>query len=68
MFKPWSAAKIIVTVANSFAVVNTLVRVDVALIGWSSKKILYVVIDIKLYNLRLCRITHYDLISCFYLT
>jgi hypothetical protein len=37
MFKRWSAAKIIVTVADPFAVVNTLVGVIVAvvaLIGW----------------------------------
>ena len=56
MFKPWSAAKFIVTVPDPFVVVNALVKVDVALIERMSLKIPYVVIEknyhIKLYNLR----------------
>ena len=36
MFKPWSAAKVIVTVADPLVVENALVKVDVALIGWMS--------------------------------
>ena len=54
MFKSQSAAKIIVTVADPFVVLNALVKVDVALIGLISKKTPYVVVDKKLYNLRLC--------------
>jgi len=36
IFKPWSAAKVIVTVADPLVVENALVKVDVALIGWMS--------------------------------